>query len=207
MECGMCTRAEHARALLIASGLPRFLWEEAMRHTTWLQNRTPTCALDGKTLYEMKHGKKPFLGGIQEFGVAAYVKDLKAGKLDSRAQQGRFVSYDSKSKGYRIYWPKKKSITVERNIVFNENDVLTKDLETYSIGIQSEGEKEKVIQYPKNHVETANDNQNKSADEDEPIAEGSDQDNKQIKQNTILFPSSSVQTIETEEEDIENQYR
>ena len=82
-ERGMRTRAERARALLIASGLSRFLWEEAMKHTTWLQNRTPARALDGKTPYEMVHKKKPHLGGIQEFGVAAYVKDLKAGKLDA----------------------------------------------------------------------------------------------------------------------------
>jgi len=31
-------------------------------------------ALNGKTPYEMVNGKKPYLGGIQEFGVAAYVK-------------------------------------------------------------------------------------------------------------------------------------
>ena len=37
-ERGMHTHTEQARALLILSGLPRFLWEEAMRHTTWLQN-------------------------------------------------------------------------------------------------------------------------------------------------------------------------
>ena len=35
-ERGMCTRTEHARALLLASGLPQFLWEEAMKHATWL---------------------------------------------------------------------------------------------------------------------------------------------------------------------------
>ena len=29
-ERGMCTHAEEARALLISSGLPHFLWEEAM---------------------------------------------------------------------------------------------------------------------------------------------------------------------------------
>jgi len=63
-----------------------------MRHTMWLQNRTPTQALNGKTPYEMKNNKKPHLAGIQEFGAAAYVKDLKAGKLDSRAQLGHFVS-------------------------------------------------------------------------------------------------------------------
>ena len=87
-ECGMRTRAERARALLLASGLPRFLWEEAMKHATWLQNRTPARAIDGKTLYEMQHKKKPHLAGIQEFGVAVYVKDLKAGKLDARAKVG-----------------------------------------------------------------------------------------------------------------------
>jgi hypothetical protein len=71
------------------------------------------CALDGKTLYKMTNKKKPHLANIQEFGVAAYVKDLKAGKLDSRAQVGRFVGYDSETKGYRIYWPNKRSVTIE----------------------------------------------------------------------------------------------
>jgi hypothetical protein len=41
-----------------------------------------THALNGKTHYEMAKGKKPHLAGIQEFGAAAYVKDLKARKLD-----------------------------------------------------------------------------------------------------------------------------
>ena len=40
-ERGMRTRTEQAHALLIQLGLPRFLWEEPMKHTTWLQNRTP----------------------------------------------------------------------------------------------------------------------------------------------------------------------
>jgi hypothetical protein len=94
-----------------------------MQHTTWLQNRTPAQALEGKTPYEMRHKQKPNLAGIQEFGAAAYVKDLKARKLDARAKLGRFVGYDSESKGFRIYWPEKRSVTVERNVVFNENDV------------------------------------------------------------------------------------
>ena len=32
------TRAEQARAMLILSGLPRYLWEKAMKHSAWLQN-------------------------------------------------------------------------------------------------------------------------------------------------------------------------
>jgi hypothetical protein len=99
-ECGMRTRTELVRALLIASGLPQFLWEEAMKHVEWIKERTPHAALDGKTPYKMKHEKKPYLGSIHEFGTAAYIKDLKAGKLDAHAQLRRFVGYDSESKGY-----------------------------------------------------------------------------------------------------------
>ena len=55
----------------------------------------------------MQHKKKPHLAGIQEFGVAAYIKDLKAGKLDAHTKVGQFVGYDLESKGYQIYWLQK----------------------------------------------------------------------------------------------------
>ena len=43
----------------------------------------PARALNGKTLFEMKLKRKPNLANIHEFRAAAYVKNLKAGKLDS----------------------------------------------------------------------------------------------------------------------------
>ena len=103
-EHGMRTWAELSRALLIASGLPRFLWEEAMKHIAWVKNRSPHSTLNGKSPYKMKHKKVPHLGNIHEFGTVAYVKDLKAGKLDAHAKLGRFVGYNSESKGFCIYW-------------------------------------------------------------------------------------------------------
>ena len=45
----------------------------------------PAHALNGKTPFKMKLGRKPNLGHIHEFGVATYIKDLKARKLDPRA--------------------------------------------------------------------------------------------------------------------------
>jgi len=180
-ERGMRTRAELARALLIASGLPRFLWEEAMKHVEWIKARTPHAALDGKTPYEMKHKKKPYLGGIHEFGAAAYVKDLKAGKLDARAQLGRFVGYDSESKGYRIYWPTKRSVSVERNVVFNDADI-NADATTIIPGELSEGEKEKIIQIPENNSE-----RNPSENQPEIQTEASTDSETQ---NSVPFPSA-----------------
>ena len=114
----------------------------------------------------MRHKEKPYLGGIQEFGAAVYVKDLKAGKLDARAQLGRFVGYDHESKGYRIYWPTKRSVTVERNVLFNESDIQSNDSTvTLSGGVQSEGERNKVIQYPENHDKSPEDVEKQSSSE------------------------------------------
>jgi hypothetical protein len=193
-ERGMRTRAERARALLIASGLPRFLWEEAMKHTTWLQNRTPARALEGKTPYEMKNKRKPHLGGIQEFGAAAYVKDLKAGKLDARAQLGRFVGYDSETKGYRIYWPGKRSITVERNVVFNPNDVQNAENVTIPSGdALSEGERNKIIQNPTSNVNDAEKSENDSnlPIETQPEPNKGNTIQEEEVSNTVPFPTVS----------------
>ena len=128
-----------------------------MKHATWLQNRTPAHAINGKTPYEMQHKKKPHLAGIQEFGVAVYVKDLKAGKLDACTKVGRFVGYDSESKGYQIYWPQKQSITVERNVVFNESDVTANDNIHITAGdAVDEGERDKILQPPTSNANVAN---------------------------------------------------
>src|SRR5882762_4938951 len=185
-ERGMRTRAELARALLISSGLPRFLWEEAMKHVEWLKAQSPHRALDGKTPYEMKHKKKPHLGGIHEFGPAAYVKDLKAGKLDSRAQLGRFVGYDSESKGFRIYWPNKRSVTVERNVVFNDSDVTT-DTTAVIPGDLSEGEKEKIIQVPETNTNRTEEDAAENAANPDNISSNSAPDSEE--QNSVPFPS------------------
>jgi len=111
-----------------------------MKHVEWVKEKSPHNALDGKTPYKMKHDKKPYLACIHEFSAAAYVKDLKARKLDEHAQLGQFVGYNLESKGYRIYWPLKWSVSVKRNVVFNDGDV-TVDATSVIPGDLSEGEK------------------------------------------------------------------
>ena len=63
----------------------------------------PAHTLDGKTPFKMKLKRKPNLANIHEFRAAAYVKDLKARKLDLQALVGCFVRYNLKYKGFRIY--------------------------------------------------------------------------------------------------------
>ena len=55
------------------------------------------------------------------------MKQLDAGKLESRAEVGRFMGIDTESKGYRIYWPGKNEVTIKRDVYFNEDEALMPD--------------------------------------------------------------------------------
>jgi hypothetical protein len=182
------------------------LWEEAMRHFTWVQNRSPAQALNRKTPYKMKHKRKPHLDGIREFGVAAYVKDLRARKLDPRAQVGCFVGYDSESKGYRIYWPAKRTVTVERNVVFSEDDVrMNENLTVIPGDPLAEGEKEKVIQQSPNTPKSTEEPEDEAVSKLETEHKPSKTHQETLQLNSIPFPSTPVKTTNTNPETEESQ--
>ena len=75
---------EQIRALLHASGLPKFLWGEVACHIVWLLNRTTTKAVEGMTLFEAAFGKKPDLKNVHEWGEKVYVRIEGGTKLGGR---------------------------------------------------------------------------------------------------------------------------
>ncbi|KAJ3473654.1 hypothetical protein NLI96_g12893 [Meripilus lineatus] len=118
------TLAEHMRAMLIPSGLPSSLWGEALMHAVWLKNRTATRALPNTTPYEQSTGRKPDLSTLREFGCKAYVRVEGQSKLESRTRVGHFVGFDSESKAYRVYWPDTRQVSIERNVRFDNSEVV-----------------------------------------------------------------------------------
>jgi len=111
---------ERVRALLHASGLPKSLWGEAVRHVVWLLNRTSMKAVAGNTPYEAAFGKKPDLSKVREWGEKIWIRTEKGNKLGGRVREGRWVGIDETSKGIRVYWPDKRNGTVERNVYYDK---------------------------------------------------------------------------------------
>ena len=110
--------------MLSASKLPDKLWAEAVAHQVWLRNHAPTKALpNSKTPLEMATGERPNLSDVHEWGCKVWVKRTHSPKLKSRVDIGRFIGFDEESKGYRIYWEDRRSVTVERDVYFNKRDV------------------------------------------------------------------------------------
>ena len=139
---------ERTRALLHASKLPKNLWGEAVTHVVWLKNRTPTRALpDGKTPYEMLYGKKPNLKNLHEWGTEVWVHTTEGSKLDGRAKVGRWIGFDEVSNGHRIYWPDKRSVTIERSIKFTDNTII---FPSSPVAQPIQGESNSTNENPKN---------------------------------------------------------
>ncbi|TFY73928.1 hypothetical protein EWM64_g10085 [Hericium alpestre] len=92
------TSVMHALAMLLASGLPKFLWANTMQHAVWLWNRTGGKITGYRTPFKRVFGDKLDLSNLHEWGCPVWPE----------------------SKGVLVYWPKKRSITMERNIVWDD---------------------------------------------------------------------------------------
>ena len=112
------TLGEKVRALLHMAALPPNMWGEALRHSTWLKNRTSTRALGGMTPWQALYGTPPDLSRLKRFGEKVWVHDPTGSKLDPRAREGRWIGLDVESHGHRVYWPSNKSVSVERSVYF-----------------------------------------------------------------------------------------
>ena len=113
------TLLERVRALRHEAGLPKMLWGEALRHATWLKNRTATRALDTKAPFEALFGTPPDLSVAHLWGCKVWVHGDTGSKLDARAHEGRWLGFDIDSWAHRIYWPQSiTTVSVERNVYF-----------------------------------------------------------------------------------------
>jgi hypothetical protein len=126
-ECLNCTLLKKVRVMIHNSGLPKFLWGEAVMHTVWLKNCTWTRALGYTTPHKLMTGKKPEIWNVPAWGCHICVHDMSGSKLDGRLKIGHWVGFDEESNAHRIYWAEKCSVTVERSVKFNFKD---KDIPT-----------------------------------------------------------------------------
>jgi hypothetical protein len=124
-----CTIIEQICALLHASGLPKTLWGEAARHVVWLLNCTSTKAVDGKTPYEAAFGKKPDLWHVREWGENIWVHVEGGNKLGGWVREGCWLGVDEQSKGFRVYWMNKRTVSTERNVYHDKTCALVDRLE------------------------------------------------------------------------------
>lgn len=112
-----------ARSLLKEKQIPAVMWGEAVRHDVYLLNRLPTCAVAGKTPYEVWTGNKPDIGHIKILGSLAYMKILNAyvKKLDDHSKKVVYIGREPGVKACRLFDRVSRKILVSRDVVIDED--------------------------------------------------------------------------------------
>ena len=87
------------------NNIAQTFWAEAVHTSVHILNKAHLRPSSDKTPYELWHGKTTSIKHFRIFGSKCYIKnnDENLGKFDARADEGIFLGYASKSKGYRCY--------------------------------------------------------------------------------------------------------
>src|ERR1700678_855968 len=113
------TLVELAQAMM--QGLPAFLWEYAINHSTYLRNRAYTKSLKNQTPYEKWFKKKPNVSHLREFGAPVWVLlqgQKQPRKMEPKLRRKIFVGYDKGSKSIKYYNAQTRKVLTSQNIHF-----------------------------------------------------------------------------------------
>jgi len=100
------TLEDMTRKMLIASGLPRYFWAEALNTSCYIINCCMIRPILNKTPYEHFNGRNRKIMHLRVFGYKCCVhkngKDA-LGKFDPKSDEAIFLKYSSHSKAYKVF--------------------------------------------------------------------------------------------------------
>ena len=112
-----------ARACLFQARLPVDFWGENILVAAHIINRTPTPVLNGKTPYELLHGKPPVYDLLRVFGSLCYAqwRPRSKDKFAERSRKCIFVGYLFGKKAWRMYDIETHKFFISRDVTFFED--------------------------------------------------------------------------------------
>jgi hypothetical protein len=140
------TLSEMARCMLLAAGLPRSFWAEAISLACYISNRLPTTAVPGVTPEEAWSGKKPDLAHLKIFGSRAFahIPSALRSKLESKAKVCLYLGPSLNSRAHRLFDPSTNRIVTSRDVVFDESKL---GLSPAAVSVESDAQ-EKAVPVP-----------------------------------------------------------
>ncbi|CAA9994717.1 unnamed protein product [Nesidiocoris tenuis] len=129
-----CVEREHRTVVEMARSMmhsregriPQGLWAELINSAVYILNITGPTKVDSKSPYELWTGKKPSLKHLRIIGSYCYVhvpKETRK-KMDKKSKKGILVGYENWD-GYRIWYPDDNKILRSRDIVFDEQVLIS----------------------------------------------------------------------------------
>ena len=109
--------------MLNQAKVPPSFWGAAVLYLTHILNATPSSSVSDTTSYAVWHGMKPDLSMYRVFGCRVHVnvlhKDHK--NLEPHSIPCIFIEFSDGYKGWKVYNPVTKAVSVAQDVVFNES--------------------------------------------------------------------------------------
>ena len=123
---------EMARCLILDAQLPKYLWSYAVRHSSYLRNRSYQRRTK-KTAYELFTGIKPDMRKINTFGaMCTYYNEGHKRKLDARGSNGYYLGVNTSSQNsYYVLTTGRNQVLTTRNVTIHSNSQMDDIQEDY----------------------------------------------------------------------------
>jgi hypothetical protein len=121
------TIMEGVRSSIFQAQVSLTFWAEAVQYIVYTLNRTGTRLLQNSTPYQAYTGIQPSIAHMWPFGCPCFIhvsKQLRK-KLDAKSKAGIFLGYSEETKRYRLWIPEKQQVVTNRDVIFDENKLLT----------------------------------------------------------------------------------
>lgn len=180
------TLVELGRSMLAAKGLPKILWEFAVKTACYLLNITPTPKNNGFTPYEVWYGRKPVYHHLRIFGSEVYthIPKTQRKKWDPKSKRQLFIGYTKTVQNVLVYDPKSSKVSTMRDLHFLET---ISEREEYNAARNEENNDNIASDTNPNDI---NDDQHDISDE---IVKSAETINAQSNtENSLLIPSEFI---------------
>ncbi|GJQ72168.1 form3 [Trypoxylus dichotomus] len=113
---------ERASTMINDAGVPKEMWGEVIRTTTYILNRSPTDTLSSNaTPAAVWNKRKPNVGNLKVFGSLAcsHLQKEHRDKFDSKMEKYVMMVYTPN--GYRLWRIDRNKLIIARDVKFNED--------------------------------------------------------------------------------------
>ncbi|CAI7907815.1 unnamed protein product, partial [Closterium sp. NIES-54] len=110
-----------ARSSMIHAAAPHFLWPFAVQYATHQINLQPRVSMPETSPNLRWTGKVGDASAFRVWGSRAFVRDLSADKLSSRAVPCVFLGFPPDAPGWQFYHPTSRHVLSSQDVTFDES--------------------------------------------------------------------------------------
>jgi len=119
------------------------LWAEATLTASYVLNRSAKSSVEGKTPYELWHGRKDATEHLHMFGTECFVHvpKVRRKKWDAKSVKGVMIGYSGQKDSYLVWIPGTNTVYQSHDVIFKDEVIVSSRAEIVMLSHKSQEDK------------------------------------------------------------------